>query len=858
MKNKTIFNVITTVMLAGLLILTACPDPGDGGDDGKNGSPSVYSYTFGEIANELDFDIPPEGITLDELCQGMNGMTYQQMLNSGDIPTLYKNEAMTQPFTGSDRLFPYTKIYCDRDLFGHDGGSGGPSMGEKIGEITGTITLTNIPSPAPKLELHVYSEYGFWSSELNKINISGNETTQTVSWSLTIYSTYNIFVPSNGSFYLYVTPKGCKEGYPLQISVTPHIDSANADVGSLGEVSLETITLSGTVNVTCNGQRLSKVRIDANSNAAPWVHASTEIFSPAPDAPWSIIIPKTSNQFFFKVTGYSANGDCLFEQYIDMYTTVNNEDVSGINLTVGDIKIITLSGTTNITYNGQTVPFVQIAAFAYDDGERRNQLGFAYLESPGSNASWSITLQPNLNPPTKIVFNVSGSNNNGQQLFCKELSNPIININNQNVSGITLNVGSITTATLSGTINVTRNNQPVPRIRISVCAYNSENNQPIDWLESIVLESPGANAPWSITLPELNKLTPVCFVVDDEYLFNELIIPSPAVNVFNTSVTGISLNVGDIKMITLSGTINVTCNGQNVSYLTIEIIKNETEYPSSLGYTNLESPGSNASWSINMLALSAPTQVRFIVNGKIEDKDRELWFRKEIPNPIVTVSNLNMANINLDVGNIRFITLSGTFNFTNNGELVNNISIKACDNKDRELNVYPVFYEFPVSGTQWSIILSELNSSTPVKFKVSGSSMNVDLSFYREISGPTLTADNADVSGISLNFGNITPLTLSGTINVNYNGQAVPNVRIEASTYNPWSSSYVELNSPAFGAPWSIKIPSFNSSTQVSFSVVNRNSGENYYITKHDIYTVTVSGSNVSGITLDLGDITPP
>jgi len=101
---------------------------------------------------------------------------------------------------------------------------------------------------------------------------------------------------------------------------------------------------------------------------------------------------------------------------------------------------ITLSGTLNVTYDGQVVPRVEISVSSEDgySNDLRTQ-----LTSPDVNASWSITL-PAFDSPTPISFNIIGYSANGDTLFDETYQpNPQVYASNQNISNISLNLGNI-------------------------------------------------------------------------------------------------------------------------------------------------------------------------------------------------------------------------------------------------------------------------------------------------------------------------------------------------------------------------------------------------------------------------------
>jgi hypothetical protein len=398
-----------------------------------------YITTIGEYFEQyMGYTIPSGGITVSQIFEEI-GMGYDDYLELGSNAFLYKDQACTQPFSGSDIIYANTKFYLKSDPI---------PVRTKIGEITGTITLTDVPNPAPQVSINVFGNSGgnWWSSfPSSRINISGSGIVSNIYWSIPVYENDSFFA-SNGNFSLYVSSGN--SGFEISIPTTPYISTVNANVGSLGTVSIKSITLSGTINVTNNGQPVPGVYIDI---------------------------------------------EVIVQEYERRYV--------------------------------------------------------AYLTSPGANASWSITLQP-FDSPTQVVFRVTGvylyvveEKRYQQLLFERELSSPTVNVYNTDVSGITLNVGDIKTITMSGTVNVTYNGQPVPEVSIEanyqggVCGTR--------------LTSPGANAPWSITLEALDSSKQVnfyvyCYSADGEYLFSKSVILSPPVYVYNTNVSGITLNLGNI------------------------------------------------------------------------------------------------------------------------------------------------------------------------------------------------------------------------------------------------------------------------------------------------------------------------
>ena len=75
----------------------------------------VFKERYGDIAAKKG--LPSSGITLDELFQLTEGITYSQMLEWELLPgKLYKNEALMQLFSGGEVLTANTYIYCEFSL----------------------------------------------------------------------------------------------------------------------------------------------------------------------------------------------------------------------------------------------------------------------------------------------------------------------------------------------------------------------------------------------------------------------------------------------------------------------------------------------------------------------------------------------------------------------------------------------------------------------------------------------------------------------------------------------------------------------------------------------------------------------
>ena len=331
---KKIWGVLAIVLALGVIV--------SGCDNGSaNGSDTVYSYKVDEIAGGLFGNLCP-AITMNEWCLIVltPPMTYDSCASIYGT-FLFKDEKLKTAFTGSDILDENTIIYCDFNFTG---------QGKKIGEITGTITLTNIPHPATT---RVYLHNGFWNgidtwwNYTRKIDMSTvSETTATLNWSLPVFES---FKPNSGnsSFDLIILPGDSKKAYEIPVGIPTNIGNANENVGSLGTVSIKGVTLSGTINVTYNGEPVPYVEIFANYGPHGNLN-NTSLSLPGPDTPWSVTFgtSTTKREIEFQVFGYSKKGDTvpIIDRYVkgkdgmNLIEYATDQSISGIALDLGNIS----------------------------------------------------------------------------------------------------------------------------------------------------------------------------------------------------------------------------------------------------------------------------------------------------------------------------------------------------------------------------------------------------------------------------------------------------------------------------------------------------------------------------------------
>ena len=402
------------------------------------------------------------------------------------------------------------------------------------------------------------------------------------------------------------------------------------------------ITLSGTITVTNNGRAVPYVKVLARTEDWQW-QESVGIPSAEPDSPWEIIIkPFTEpTDIVFLIEGYSSDkyDNRLFATDVDgLKKTVYNEDVEDIAINLGDLKLITISGTFNLDYNGKKIPSVEIAASRKDDSLR---LGFATILNAGNNTPWSIAI-PAQDVDTDITFQIVGFDGpipwGYDQLFAIWNGQDYgVKVKNQNKPGIALKF-----ITISGTVNI----PSVPVVDIQISKRVSDDDYP--WIAGINLYNPPANAPWGpLVIPAFTSNTEIHVGVngyDDEDVHLFWVGEVVKTTAKDRNITGIAVN---LNFITISGTISVTYNGEPVP--TVHIYSYKTSDGQGLGNTSLNSPSANSPWCMWIPAFTSNTEINIDVVGF--DDDDWLFGWDDGPKTI-TVKNTNVTDIELDLGDI--------------------------------------------------------------------------------------------------------------------------------------------------------------------------------------------------------------
>jgi hypothetical protein len=405
--------------------------------------------------------------------------------------------------------------------------------------------------------------------------------------------------------------------------------------------------------------------------------------------------------------------------------------------------------------------------------------------------------------------------------------------------------GSAAAITLSGTITVKKNGEIVPYVVIQ------PHDDNWNWDEYKRVQITVENTPWSISTKPFSADIGFIIVGYDNAQYENIIFQSTVAGlrktINNASVSNININL-DLSTITVSGTLNLDYNGQVIPSVRIGINRKSDGF--SLGARDFVNVKINEPWSMEIPPQTANTDVVFDVVGFAGPKAYEydqlfaLWGQDFG----VKVGSQPKSDIPLNL-----ITISGTVNVTYKGSPVPIVELTIWEGEwddwgwkaNKQLPT-------PSANTPWSFVLPAYASNTKIWISVEGKDENDEQLFWRRTD--TQTVRNANVSGIALNF-----IELSGTVNVTYKGNRVPTLSINVDKKvgeddGEWIGG-TQLQNPSANAPWSIVILAFTSDTEI---IINSsgNDANDQFLFWTEVATRTVKDTNVSGIELDLGDIT--
>jgi hypothetical protein len=607
------------------------------------------------------------------------------------------------------------------------------------------------------------------------------------------------------------------------------------------------ITLSGTITAKNKGQIVPYVVITAHTGDWSW-QKEIRVPSPTENSPWSMTISPFSEEteIFFRVRGHNNStygGDPIFNVTIsDLSLSVYDEDIDEIDIDLSNLSVITLSGTINISYNGQPVPSVVLQFATKDDWAF---VGEVSITNAGNNTPWSLPI-PAFNTDTEIIVSVVGFATTmswvGDYLFeYWGLPNFELTVKDQNKSGIAINF-----VTLSGTLNI-NGRGPVPSVVLDALYLISEDNGNFYYgsVGETTVTQARNNTPWSMMFPALNADTEIIIVASgydteipgewDDALFRIWPVPDLNLTIKDQSKSGIAIN---LAFVTLSGTINATINGAPVPRVSISAY--DANAGDWLGGTSLESPAPNAPWS--MMLQSDPTGRDIYIYVDCNSAEDE-WLGSD---SILLENIANLSNIALNVALNNF-TLSGTLNVTINGAQVPSasVSIHAYDITTNDW-LGSTMLEYSSTNAAWSMVTQSDPTGHSIRFDVTCYSSEGEWLGAGEI----LKENVADIANIALNFAMIN-FTLSGTLNVTVNGAPVPLVSIQAwdeTTGEAIGNTWLEY--PSANATWSMVTQSDPTGHDIRFDVTYSSSE---WLGSGEILKENVA--DIANISLNLGEV---
>jgi hypothetical protein len=339
---------------------------------------------------------------------------------------IYKDAACTQEFSGTDMVGPDTVIYTHFPIVGNN--ESNEEDVDAVGHITGSLTFTGYTGQRPQVRIN--AEYfdgmgGYW------VEHSGGRYTVNSDGSFSIPFTQQFLTALNKGtldlrLYLDIgsgNSQFSKRIEPMIKVTASQLSNGNLNLGSQGPVSLASITLSGTISVTLNGQVIPRVQLYADGSRSD----NTTLTSPGSNAPWSITMAvlDSPTNLNLNIFGYDSEGNQLIYKNTGITLSgVHNTNVSGVVINLGNITTVTLNGT--VTIDGQNPNYVNIGVIEKINDYTYSQIGFGYIPDYDTKAhTWSIPIET-LPAGTEVYFRLEWRNSSGEWHNSERLPNPII------------------------------------------------------------------------------------------------------------------------------------------------------------------------------------------------------------------------------------------------------------------------------------------------------------------------------------------------------------------------------------------------------------------------------------------------
>jgi hypothetical protein len=497
-----------------------------------------------------------------------------------------------------------------------------------------------------------------------------------------------------------------------------------------------TITLSGTVDITVDGEPLDEnrhvgVHAYRDASYSDWVFTAMTDWR---GNTWSEKIAPfdTDTPLYFTVNFETNFGNV--EKRIGLYATAKDQNIANINIVYNQI-VVTLSGTVNVTVNG-AAPQGTVNVWASRNADYSDGVAASATVNLQDN-TWSMQMLP-FDTDTPLYFRIYYRDGNSGGVT-KGTSVNIV-VKDQSRDDINLGAVNVSALILSGTVDITIDGEPLDEWRsVSIIAYRNADYSGDQLLYSWV--SLWNDNTWSATLDPFEDDTPLYFELRFDTDWGYLTRGTGVhITAKDQSIDNIGLAY-NLPILTLSGTVNVTVN---------ETVPNGNVYVDA--YRNADYSDGVASatvnlqdntWSIRMLPFETDTPLYFAV-----------WFNSgnrsftKGTGVNVTAKDQNINNINLGAVNFNAITLSGTVAVTFNGEAPNNyMNVSAYRDADYSNYVNSAWVNLE-GGNTWSMVLESSDTDTPLYFRVQFETNSGG--FVTRGTGVSVTVRDQDIPGIAI------------------------------------------------------------------------------------------------------------
>ena len=316
------------------------------------------------------------------------------------------------------------------------------------------------------------------------------------------------------------------------------------------EMDVGLLTVSGTANITVNGASakyagitMRKVTFDNNNEETigDFLDHYEIDYSIGNTFVLSIDYLNSPIQVYFDYRCIDVNGNYMEGTFIQPHLTLNNANITGVNLNV-NINMVNLGGTANIIINDAPAQWAFVNMYRTSD---KVQIGYSEIDlrtyiynDQGEQLNnpnykrWNIIINPPFTENTSVYFVVSGEDSENEYFEKNVLTMNVFNQSNRN---ITLDV-NITDITLSGTVTIAHGFKP-PSGDVEIIALADTRR-----IGDTTVSSTTGQKNWTINIKSFSASTTVRFMLrwtisGETFSY----FPSETADVYESNVSGIGL-----------------------------------------------------------------------------------------------------------------------------------------------------------------------------------------------------------------------------------------------------------------------------------------------------------------------------